>query len=241
MSTPTLRVAVDGPLTVLLLDRPRKAHAYDRATLDALGDAIARLATPVVVVGSTGGGAFCGGADLDEMAHADPLSALDLRSQAVFDALARTPRVTIAAVQGAAVAGGCELALACDLRVAGPKARFSLPETGLGIVPSAGGCTRLPRLIGAPRAKEVILGGRVVDADTALAWGLVNRLADDPLAEARAWALDIARRDPLASRLAKAAIDGVDGLGVERLSEALLYGRRVDKMSARSTTEDADG
>ncbi|MCB9742846.1 MAG: enoyl-CoA hydratase/isomerase family protein [Alphaproteobacteria bacterium] len=225
MST-TLRVHRGERVTTLLLDRPEKAHAYDRATLDALAAAVEALETPVFVVGSTGARAFCGGADLGEMKGADPLSALDLRSQAVFELIARSPRVSVAAVQGSAVAGGCELALACDLRVGGPRARFSLPETALGIVPSAGGCTRLPRLVGPARAKELILAGRQLEAEAALAWGLLNRLAEDPLAEAQAWAEEIARRDPLANRLAKALIDGVDPLGAERLTESLLYLRR---------------
>lgn len=215
-----------GGVTTLLLNRPAKAHAYDRALLDALAEAIAAASGAVLVIGSTGKGAFCGGADLGALADADPLSALDLRSQQVFDALARAPQVTIAAVHGAAVAGGCELALACDLRVGGPRARFSLPETSLGIIPSAGGCTRLPKLVGVPRAKEVILGGRQVDAEVALSWGLLNRLSDAPLAEAQAWGQEIVARDPVAGRLAKMIIDGADSLSVERIAESVLYSRR---------------
>jgi enoyl-CoA hydratase/carnithine racemase len=143
--------------------------------------------------------------------------------------LARLPLVSIAAMQGPAVAGGLELSLACDLRVAGPQARFWLPETSLGIIPSAGGTTRLARLVGVARAKEVILGGRQVDARTALAWGLVHRLEDDPRQAALVWAKQIATRDVLAQRMAKQLLDADErdaGLAGERVAEAILYDRR---------------
>ncbi len=218
-----------GPVGLLWLDRPDRAHAYDRAHLDALRIAADTLAAShrVLIVASTGDRAFCGGADLDAMGT--PLDALELRSQRVFTALARLPVVTIAAVQGAAVAGGFELALACDLRVAGPAARFWLPETKLGILPSAGGTTRLARLVGPSRAKEVILGGRTLDADAALAWGIVHRVAADPRAEALAWANDIATRDPVALAMAKELLDADESDGAlarERQAEAVLYARR---------------
>ncbi len=223
-------VSSEGLVSSIVLDRPDKANAYDSDMLRALDAAVAGIATPVVVVSSAGNGAFCGGADLDEMDRADPDSALDLYSQQVFDRIAQAPWVSIVAVQGAAIAGGFELALACDLRVAGPGARFALPETSLGLVPSAGGSTRLPRLVGPSRAKEVILGGRALDASTAHDWGLVARIADDPVAEAHAWAEAIARRDPLALRLAKSILDTMPGtqeqLALERMSEALLYRKR---------------
>lgn len=223
---------IDGPVGLLTLDRPDRAHAYDRAHLDALLEGAGRLAAScaVIVVQSTGDRAFCGGADLDRMKEAHPLEALELRSQRVFTAMARLPAVLVAAVQGAAVAGGFELAMACDLRVAGPRARFWLPETKLGIIPSAGGTTRLARLVGVSRAKAVILGGEVLDAPTALGWGLVHRLADDPRAAARAWAAEIATRDPVAQRLAKEILgdDESDAsFARERVAEAILYARRA--------------
>ncbi len=226
-----IRTDSQGVVGLLWLDRPDRAHAYDRAHLDALLVAAESLAAThrVLVVASTGDRAFCGGADLDAMKEASPLDALELRSQRVFTAIARLPVVTIAAIQGAAVAGGFELALACDLRVAGPAARFSLPETRLGILPSAGGTTRLTRLAGPSRAKEVILAGRVLDAEAALAWGIVHRIAADPRAEALAWAREVAERDPVAVAMAKALIDADESDGAlarERQAEAVLYARR---------------
>ncbi|MFZ5479920.1 MAG: enoyl-CoA hydratase/isomerase family protein [Myxococcota bacterium] len=216
-----------GPVGRLTLDRPGRANAYDRAHLDALlAGAVDLAARCAVLVVDAEGGAFCGGADLDELGAASPIEALELRSQRVFTAIARLPCVTIAAVQGPAVAGGFELALACDLRVAGPDAAFWLPETKLGIIPSAGGTTRLTRLVGPSRAKEVILGGRRIDAATALAWGVVHRVASDLRAEALAWAEEIAARDPRALAAAKQLIDAGDSDGAlarERQAEAVLY------------------
>jgi enoyl-CoA hydratase len=216
-----------GEVGAIRIERPTRANAYDRATLDGVATAIAELATSrVVVVESAGDGAFCAGADRDEMAAATPESALNLRADVVFDALARAPFVTIAAVHGPAVGGGFELALACDLRVAGPNARFWLPETSLGLIPAAGGCRRLTAMIGPARAKSIILGGRQIDAGTALAWGLVDRIVDDPREEAARWAIEVAKRDPVAQRLARAIVDGEGAGWLGRVSEAWLYSRR---------------
>lgn len=221
-----------GAVGVLTLDRPERAHAYDRAHLDALEaglDALLAAGVRALVVESTGPGPFCGGADLTELSSAPPEAALDLRSQAVFDRIARAPVVSVAAVHGPAVAGGCELALACDLRIVGPAARFMLPETRLGLIPAAGGTTRLTRLLGPAIARQVILAGRIIDAPTALQWGLAMELDEDPRARARVLAADLATRDPVALRLAKELIAGdhaVRELSAERTAEALLYARR---------------
>lgn len=217
----------EGDVAVITIDRPERANAYDRSLLDALDAALPDDAA-VVVIQAAGAGAFCAGADLDEMREAVPLDALELRSQRVFTRIARLPGVTIAAVHGAAVAGGMELALACDLRVAGPAARFWLPETSLGIVPSAGGITRLARLVGVALAKEIVLGGGQLDAAGAAACGLA-RLAEDPRAEALRWAREIAKRDAAAQRLAKELLDrgeSAASLAAERVAEAVLYARK---------------
>jgi enoyl-CoA hydratase len=238
----TAHATHEGPVGVIRLERPARANAYDAAMLDAIEAGLDGLLAGgdvvVLVVEAEGDGAFCGGADLDVLPskggpgtqrRASPEEALDLASQRIFDRIARAPVVSIAAVHGAAVGGGFELALACDLRVVGPKARFHLPETALGFIPSAGGCSRLSRLVGPARAKEVVLGGRDLDAATAVDWGLAALIATDPRAEARAWAGRIARRDPVAIRLAKLVIDRDDlsvGLSMERLAEAVLYARK---------------
>jgi len=163
------------------------------------------------------------------MQGADPLDALDLFSQKVFNNIARSPVVSIAAVQGAAIAGGFELTLACDLRVVGPNARFELPETALGLVPSAGGSTRLTRLVGPSLAKQVILAGRSLSAEEAFHFGLAIQICPDPRAAALALAEQIQTRDPVAQRLAKSIVDGAEdteSLQAERVAEALLYARK---------------
>lgn len=213
------------------IDRRDRANAYDRAHLDALERALDELAPQVrvLVICSAGDRAFCAGADLTELHAADPLDALDLRSQRVFNRLAALPLPTIAAVQGPAVAGGCELSLACDIRIVGPNARFTLPETALGLIPSAGGCTRLTRLVGPSRAKQVILAGAHIDAETAVSCGLALKVAPDPRQAALQLASDLCKRDPVALRLAKAIIDRDEdraSLDQERVSEALLYARK---------------
>lgn len=224
----SLKIAHEGPVSTVLLDRPDKAHAYNQALLKALQSCLSDLSCTVLVLGSTGDGAFCGGADLKEMKSARPEDARNLFSQAVFESIAQLPAVTIAAIQGPAIAGGFELAMACDLRIAGPLARFSLPEVSLGLIPSAGGCTRLPDLIGPSRAKEIILGGRSLSAEEALDWGLVARVEANPLAAAQDWAQQIAQSDPTALRSAKKVLRGnhTDRLDLERLAQSVLYARK---------------
>ena len=113
--------------------------------------------------------------------------ALDLLSQKFFDRIAQSTVVSIANIQGPAVAGGFELTLACDLRVSAPKPWFALPEVSKGLIPAAGGCTRLTHLLGTSVAKGVILGSEQISAEQAHSWGLVQRLSDKPRKEAMAW------------------------------------------------------
>lgn len=213
---------------VLRLDRPARANAYDQAQLERIAAAVEDLRDAAVVVVCAVGRSFCAGADLGELAdrraRGDWEAALGLRSQAVFTALARAPFVSVASVQGPAVAGGFELALACDLRVVGPAARFALPETSLGIVPSAGGLTRLARLCGVSVAKGVALGGQSLTADDALRIGLAHRAGTDD--DALAWAAELARRDARAQTRAKERLDADESDGAlarERAAQAGLY------------------
>lgn len=223
-----ITVERDGAVGVLRLARPERANAYDAVHLDAIERGIVALSNCPVVVVCAVGRAFCGGADLAELGErrqgGDWQAALGLRSQAVFTALARAPFVSIASVQGPAVAGGFELALACDLRVVGPAARFSLPEPALGIVPSAGGLTRLARLCGVSVAKGVILGGGALDAEQALRLGLAHRAGDD--ADAFSWARELALRPRAAQLRAKERLDAAESdlsLLLERAAQAGLY------------------
>jgi enoyl-CoA hydratase len=220
-----------GPIGLVELHRPERAHAYDQDHLALLEAGFSALAERcrVVLVASTGARAFCAGADQKEMVQANPLSALDLRSQAVFNQIARSPALTIAVVQGPAVGGGFELALACDFRVGGPGARFRLPETSLGILPAAGGTTRLSRLLGPSIARQVILAGRELSAEEALRLGLLTEISQEPREAALALARLLAARDPVALRLARDIIDLAEdprSFDAERRAQALLYTRR---------------
>jgi enoyl-CoA hydratase len=234
-----VRTWSQGPAGYIQLHRPEKANAYNRAMLDALAAHVERLAADrevrVVVVCGAGDRAFCAGADLAEVAGRDWHAALNLRSAEVFSLLSRCPRVTLAAVGGAASGGGLELALACDLRIAAENARFWFPEPELGLMPAAGGTQRLWQVVGRARAKELILGGRVWEADEALRCGLVSELTKpaELLPRAQQWAEQIARRHPVALELAKRAIDldfgGGAGHNFESVAQALLYQLRSEK------------
>jgi enoyl-CoA hydratase/carnithine racemase len=235
-----VHVEIQSGVGVLTLDRPERAHAYDQAHIAALDQGFDELAgsVPVVVIRSTGDGAFCGGADLRELSGLDPLAALDLASQRLFNKIARSPVLSIAAVHGPAVAGGCELALACDLRVVGPRARFTLPEVQHGLIPAAGGCTRLTRLAGPAVAKQVILFGYNLSAAELVGFGLAVA-GDDPFTHAtRVAERFLATSDPLAARLAKHIIDRGEDAGSleqERVSESLLYHRRASRPAEAET------
>ena len=210
----------DERLAVLRVDRPpvnafdqRMWDLFDAVTASLHGDTLYRA---VVITG--GPRHFAAGADVKGLLGLAP-EQFDARNrvlQRAFHALATAPQVTIAAVSGYALGGGCELALAADFRFAGRSAVFGLPEITLGIMPGSGGTQRLPRIVGPGRAREMILSGRTVAADEALAIGLVDRVVDD------AGLLDIAieeglryARGPLALRHAKQAISAALDLPVE--------------------------
>jgi enoyl-CoA hydratase len=239
----SIRAVVEEPLGLILLDRAGKANAYDTRMLEELEAALARLLgadeVRAIVVASAVPSRFCAGADLDEIATRRAADALELRSLRVFDALAASPKPTVAAIDGPAVGGGLELALACDARVASTRARFWLPETSFGLLPAAGGTFRLPRVLGDALAREVILFGRRLSAEEALAYGLVGRLVEPELLgeSARALAALAAARDPFAQRLAKEALAAASpdepGERAGRLVQALLYERSAAKPRPR--------
>jgi methylglutaconyl-CoA hydratase len=216
-------------LVTLTLQRPERRNALGRALVAALRAELGRLASDPsarVVILAAQGEVFCAGADLKEraeMPQAEVAGFVD-GLRAMMDELAGLPQPTVAALQGPALGGGCELALACDLRVMGAGATLSLPETHLGILPGAGGTQRLARLVGASRAKELIYTARRVGPAEALGWGLCNAVAGEEGAweRARALAETILGGAPIALAQAKRAVDeGVElpleeGLAVER-------------------------
>ena len=202
----------DDGVAVVRLDNG-KVNALSTTELGELEAIALELAADppgaVVVTGSDR--VFAAGADISEFGGPKEAAVIAASFRRALDAVAAIPRATIAAVAGFALGGGCELALACDLRMCSPSARFGQPEILLGIIPGGGGTQRLARLIGPSRAKDMILTGRQVDAMEALRIGLVDRIAEeDVLAEARAWAAELARGAVAAHALAKQAID--DGL-----------------------------
>jgi enoyl-CoA hydratase len=223
----------------LEIHRPEKANAYNQALLLELARFLDQMegdnAIRSLIIHGTGDRSFCAGADLEEMQIKDYSDALNLKSSKIFAAIASCSKVTLAAINGAAVAGGLELALACDIRICSEQARFFFPETKLGLIPAAGGTHRLSQIVGIGRAKELILGGGVWSAEDALRFGLVSEVVppDTLLACAQKWGERIAQRDPLALQLAKRAIDFRTSYnlqsGVEAVSEALLYQVKVKK------------
>jgi enoyl-CoA hydratase/carnithine racemase len=205
----------DDDVVVVQLRRP-PMNPLSQALLAALRDTARELASDasvkaVVVRGSER--AFAAGADIDEFGDAAVARRIARGFRDAFDAVAAIPRPVIAAIEGYALGGGLELAMACDFRVASSKARLGQPEILLGIIPGAGGTQRLARLVGAARAKEMIFGGRQVKADEALAIGLVDRVVDpDAVVDAAlAWAAELAGGAVVAMGLAKRLVD--DGLG----------------------------
>ena len=204
----------DGPVAELALANPPLNLVTAELTRQ-LRDVLTRLAgndqTRVVVVTGGDGRAFCAGSDIKEFGDLKGRVAEGklLLEKLVYRQLARLPMPTIAALEGDALGGGLELALCCDLRVAGETARLGMPEARLGVLPGSGGTQRLPRVVGPAYAKELILTGGIVDAAEAYRIGLVNRLVPQGEARAEAWrvAEQVAERGPLAVRLAKQLVD----------------------------------
>jgi enoyl-CoA hydratase/carnithine racemase len=224
-----------GEVTTLRINNP-PLNLVTRDLTRALDDALATIerdgGVRAVVVAATGDRAFCAGSDIKEFPalHGRVGEGKLIQENAVYNRLASLPLPTVAAMEGDALGGGLELALCCDLRVAGERARLGLPEVGLGVIPGSGGTQRLPRLIGLARAKELILLGSIIDAPTALDLGLVNRVAAAGRAEAIAVGLaaTFARRGPVAVREAKAVLDAsLDGPLERGLDRELAASERV--------------
>lgn len=235
MTGRTVRVEVADGIGQVTVDRPAVRNALGDQVVAELDAALTvfRDDGEVRVVVFTGSGerAFIAGADIGELRHYTPRTALESHLQRLFDRIEEFPKPTIAAVNGVALGGGCELAMACDIRIAADTARFGLPETTLAVLPGAGGTQRLARLVGTGRAVELILTGRLVDAAEALAIGLVTSVvpAEQLTAEVHRLTDQILAKGPLAVRLAKLVIRaGMDadqrtGQVIERLAQALLY------------------
>ena len=227
-----LNAKVDGGIGHLELNRPEVRNAINRELCDVMGRTLdewaARDDVRVVVMSGAGGKAFASGADIAELKERTHKESFLAWTQRLLQKVEDFPRPVIAAIDGYALGGGLELALACDLRVASKTAKVGLPEVTLGIFPSAGGSWRLPRLVGLGRAKELIYTGRIVPAEEAATWGLFESLVEtDALAEAMRIAALIAANAPLAVQVAKVSLNTLarrDGAApVEWLGQALLF------------------
>jgi enoyl-CoA hydratase/carnithine racemase len=231
----TVNVEIDDRLATVTIDRPEVRNALSRQVLADLRAALHRLrdddAVGAVAFTGAGAKAFVAGADISQLQHYTLHTGLDAEMARLFDEIEAFEKPTIAAVNGYALGGGCELAMACDIRIASENARFGLPETTLSVLPGAGGTQRLGRLVGIGRAIELILTGRLVDAAEACQIGLVTSVvpADELIDRAHEIAGQILAKGPLAVRLAKLVVrSGLDadqrtGQVLERLAQALLY------------------
>lgn len=237
----TIRADVADGVGTITIDRPDQRNALTSTVLAEISRMLdaweADETVRGIVVTGSGPTAFAAGADISELARWDLTDGLAAPMQRLYDRIQDFPKPTLAALNGVAMGGGLELAMSCDIRIAADHAKMGLPETGLGVLPGAGGTQRLSRLVGVGRATEVILTGRALTAEQAEGYGLVTTVvpAADLLPTAAEIMATVLAKGPLAVRLAKLVIapgsdtDQRTGLLLEQLAQTLLY-----------TTEDKD-
>ncbi|HET9439901.1 MAG TPA: enoyl-CoA hydratase-related protein [Longimicrobiales bacterium] len=229
MSYETLLVEVSDDVALITINRPDKRNALNAAVRRELLAAFDQLRTDdnarVIIITGAGDKAFIAGADIAEFAERTPVQQRAVMAgRRIFDEVADFPKPVIAMINGYALGGGCELALACDVRVGSKSAKFGQPEIKLGIIPGGGGTQRLPRLIGSGHAMRLILTGELIPADEAVRIGLLDVLVDDAELQTRTFELarSMAAHSPLTLRLAKSAIRAAEemplaaGLAFER-------------------------
>ena len=227
-SPQNLTIEIDGAIAMITVTRPKVLNALNSATLDELQEVLRRVqhddAVRCVVITGAGEKSFIAGADINELAEQSPTAGRDhaLRGQQVLNLIENLGKPVIAAINGYALGGGCELAMACTLRIAADTARLAQPEINLGIIPGYAGTQRLPRLVGEGRALELLLTGDQITAAEAHRIGLVNRVvpAADLLLEARKLAAALASKAPIAVRY---ILDAVHGGMQQPLCEAQTY------------------
>lgn len=241
-----LLVERDGRVAILTINRPSVLNALNAATLEDLRRALldCRHDDDIRAVVITGAGekAFVAGADIAELAAQSAIEnkALSARGQHVFDLIENMGKPVIAAINGYALGGGCELALACTLRIAADGARLGQPEINLGLTPGYAGTQRLPRLVGKGIALDLLLSGRQIAAEEALRIGLVNRVVAgaDLMAQATQWAQDLAAKAPIATRLIIEAVNRGGDLPLDRAEflESTLFGLAASSEDMREGT-----
>lgn len=240
-------------IATVTVNRPEKRNAMDIPTRKALYDAFEEVGEDddvrAVVLRGAGEGSFIAGGDIDSFAEFDHMDGIEYGekyAQGLYNYIADLHKPTIAAVDGYALGGGTEIALACDIRLATEDAKFGLPEVGIGVIPAGGGTQRLVQIVGAGIASELILTGRIIDASEAKEIGLVNHVYpdDDFDEEVQSMAEDLASKAPIAQRLAKESIkqslDIDAGLEYERLAGAFLFGTDDQKEGANAFLEDRE-
>lgn len=231
-----IKVEVVKDVFYLTLHRPEDRNALDQTMLSAIEEALDEAETndaiKAIIIQGAGDKVFAAGADIKQLNAREPLEALVPGMQGLYNKIENSKKVTIAAINGFALGGGCELALACDIRVATEKAKFGLPELNLGIIPGAGGTQRLSKIVGKGRALDMILTGKIIDGKEAERIGLVSYVTEvndlpktlDRIVE------NIRKKAPVALHLAKSAIHkGYDidldaALWIEKLSQSVAFG-----------------
>lgn len=238
----TLLLERRGRVAIITINRPEKRNALNIKTREEGAALIEELrnddSVNVVVITGAGDKAFIAGADIGEFAGRSAQMQRDVMVQrSLFNAIDTFPKPVIAMVNGYCLGGGCEIALACDIRIASETASFGQPEINLGIIPGGGGSQRLTRLVGEGRAMEMILSGQIIDAKTAFEIGLVNHVVPPDQLEAKTIELanTIAEKGPIAVRLAKEAVKIASR---SNLDEGLR--REVDLFALCFATEDKD-
>ncbi|MGF6907459.1 enoyl-CoA hydratase-related protein [Fusobacterium sp. PH5-44] len=214
-----LLVSIEDEIALVTLNRPKALNALNSSTLSELKEVVdeieIRKDVKVVILTGSGEKSFVAGADISEMVNATPQEgrAMAMLAHNVFEKLENIPQVTIAAVNGFALGGGCELSMSCDIRIASDNAKFGQPEVNLGILPGFGGTQRLPRLVGKGRAKELIFTTDMIDAEEAYRIGLANKVVkkEELIDTCKAMAKKIISKGSYAVSLAKACINlGLD-------------------------------
>jgi enoyl-CoA hydratase len=255
----TLRQAEVAGVVTITFHRPEVRNALNRTMVDELHAALAALEpredVRALVFQGAGGQAFMSGADIAELRNRRRADALEGINSGLFARIERFPRPTVAAIQGHCLGGGCELALACDFRVAGTSAKLGQPEVGLGIMAAAGGTRRLPALVGLRHARRLLFSGAVIEAPEALSIGLVDRVVADDQVHAGALELlaPILKQGPAAVRATKAALlawsHGTDEAHLQRLDNETQAGlfehpdkfARMDAFLAKRAAKEQGG
>jgi len=241
MEYETLLCEKDAGIATIIINRPKALNALNRKVFEELHSLLQGIErdddVKVVIVTGQGDKAFIAGTDIREMENLSCNEARNFAEKArkAIDKIEALKKPVIAAINGFALGGGCELAMACDLRVASEKAKMGQPEINLGVIPGSGGTQRLTRLIGLGKAKELLFLGKVIDAKTAYSYGLVNEVTPHELliAETRKIALEISRKSSLAIGIMKSVIN--TGINID-LASALDY--EIECFSRCFATED---